>query len=104
VRGMGMAEAATLAPQAAGYLVARKRVGKVTDEWLGVSEGFLRCATAFWKTGKALGPESVRWHPFTLSAVYRFARAGEVCLRASIPVRAQRRAAAWASATSRATS
>ena len=100
----GHAEAATLAAQAADYLVARKRAGKVAEAWLGASEGFLRRATEFFgasrplerirvsdvrawaahllttkgKTGKQLGAESVRRHLFTLSAVYRFAQESEL--------------------------
>ena len=100
----GHAHVATLAAQAADYLVARKRAGKVTDPWLSASEGFLKRATEFFgadrslegirvsdvrawaehlltakgKTGKTLGPESVRRHLFTLSAVYRFAQESEL--------------------------
>jgi integrase len=100
----GHAHVATLAAQAADYLVACKRAGKVTEAWLSASEGFLRRATEFFgaersleavrvsdvrawaehlltakgKTGKTLGPESVRRHLFTLSAVYRFAQESEL--------------------------
>ncbi len=84
--------------------MARKRAGKVTETWLEACEGFLRRAADFFgadrpleairvsdvrawaaallttkgKTGRALGPESVRRHLFTLSAVYRFAQESEL--------------------------
>lgn len=100
----GRADIATLAEQAAAYLVARKRAGVVTTAWLAACQGFLERATAFFgadkpleqvrvsdvrawaahllsekgKTGKVLGAESVRRHLFTLSAVYRFAQESEL--------------------------
>jgi integrase len=100
----GHADTATLGDQASRYLVVRKRGGKVTDAWLTASEGFLRRAMAFFgsdrpleairvadvrswaahllttrgKTGKALGPETVRRHLFTLSAVYRYAQEADL--------------------------
>jgi integrase len=100
----GRAEIATIAEQAAAYLVARKRSGSVTVAWLAACQVFLERATAFFgadkpmeqvrvsdvrawaahlltekgKTGKVLGPESVRRHLFTLSAVYRFAQESEL--------------------------
>ena len=100
----GHAEVATLVEQAAAYLVARKRAGRVTEAWLAACEGFLRRATEFFgsnrplegirvsdvrawaaalhttkgKTGRQLGAESVRRHLFTLSAVYRFAQESEL--------------------------
>ncbi len=104
-RGLtGRAEIATLAEQAAAYLVARKRAGAVTDAWIAASQVFLERAAAFFgavkpmeqirvsdvrawaahllsekgKTGKVLGAESVRRHLFTLSAVYRFAQESEL--------------------------
>jgi integrase len=100
----GHAHVATLASQAAEYLVARKKGQQVTETWLAACEGFLRRATEFFgtdrpldrirvsdvrtwassllttkgKTGKLLGPESVRRHLFTLSAVYRYAHEQEL--------------------------
>jgi integrase len=104
-RGLtGRAEVATLAAVAARYLVAKKRAGAVTDAWLTACQGFLERAVAYlgsdrelesirvsdvrsWstellttkgKTGKVLGPETVRRHLFTLSAVFRYAQEEEL--------------------------
>ena len=51
----GRAEIATLAEQAAAYLVARKRAGSVTVAWLAACEGFLERATKFFRRRQAAG-------------------------------------------------
>jgi integrase len=100
----GRSDEATLAIQARDYLIARRRAGNVTNAWLEACEGFLKRAREFFgadrsmesirvsdvrtwaghllsltgSSGRKLGPETVRRHRFTLSAVYRFTQETEL--------------------------
>ena len=74
----GHAHVATLTAQAADYLIARKRAGKVTDAWLSASEGFLKRASEFFGAERSL--ESIRvsdiraWAEHLLTAKGKTAR------------------------------
>jgi integrase len=100
----GRADVVTLAAYARDYLIAKKKAGQATDDWIDACQEFLERAVAFFGADRPLegvrvsdvrawsavlqvtpskwkrpfSPESVRRHLFTLSNLYRFAQEAEL--------------------------